>query len=72
MSAVDTRELKAGGAGAAIATMSLGIFLMGLSDMLAKHLTDALDPFQIVLVRNTIAAPFIVGLVYWRLGAKGS
>ena len=71
MSAVDTRELKAGGAGAAIATMSLGIFLMGLSDMLAKHLTDALDPFQIVLVRNTIAAPFIVGLVYWRLGAKG-
>lgn len=71
MSAVDTRELKAGGAGAAIATMSLGIFLMGLSDMLAKHLTDALDPFQIVLVRNTIAAPFIVGLVYWRMGGKG-
>lgn len=71
MSAVETRELKAGGAGAAIATMSLGIFLMGLSDMLAKHLTDALDPFQIVLVRNCISAPLVVALVYWRLGAKG-
>lgn len=65
------QDYGTGGAGRAIATICAGVFLMAASDMLAKHLTDAHDPFQIVLVRNSIAAPMIIALVLWRSGIRG-
>lgn len=70
MSAVQ-EHVGTGGAGRAIATICLGVFLMGASDMLAKHLTNDYSPFQIVLVRNLIAAPMVIGLVLWRSGLRG-
>ena len=71
MGVVRDHELDAGGARAAIATICLGVFFMGLSDMLAKNLAADHHPLQIVMVRNLIAAPMIVAIVAWRGGLRG-
>lgn len=60
-----------GGASAAIVAICIGVFFMGVGDMLAKHLTASMNPLQIVLVRNSMATPMIVALIVWRLGFGG-
>ncbi len=70
MSEVRHKVMAAGGPGAAIATICLGVALMGMSDMLAKNLAADHNPFQIVMVRNLIALPLVVALVWWRGGPQ--
>lgn len=71
MSGAPGTSQDTGGVGAAIATMCLGVCLMGASDMLAKQLTADHSPFQIVLVRNLMALPMVVAIVMMRAGPGG-
>lgn len=64
-------ERAGGGFGAGIATMCLGAFLLGTSDMLAKQLAADHNPLLIVFVRNLMAAPLIVMVVLARDGVRG-
>lgn len=46
-----------------MATMCAGVFLLTISDTLTKWLVERYSPFQIILVRNLTALPFVVALV---------
>jgi drug/metabolite transporter (DMT)-like permease len=51
--------------------MCAGVLLLTISDALTKWLVARYDPFQIILVRNLTALPFVVALVVWADGWQG-
>ena len=54
-----------------MATMCAGVLLLTISDALTKWLVARYDPFQIILVRNLTALPFVVALVVSADGWRG-
>jgi drug/metabolite transporter (DMT)-like permease len=51
--------------------MCAGVLLLTISDALTKWLVERYSPFQIILVRNMTALPFVVALVVWTEGWAG-
>ncbi|MFN3233399.1 MAG: hypothetical protein ACE363_14745 [Alphaproteobacteria bacterium] len=55
----------------AIFVMCAGVFLLALSDAMAKWLVERYSPFQILFVRSLLALPFIASVVFLKDGLSG-